>query len=462
MLGNRSCSRHAGDRSSRLRRVVRAGSVLPLLVAVLALWPSAAQADVNDAASGAGTTAPDTWHCGSGAAGSFEFSAVGTGARTATGAFSFSCGATGPGETSRWSGIVECLRVSGATAIIDGTVTATNVSVFTIGEPLHFAVKDGGADGDLLGYLYAGNTCDDNVPASVAVEGEILVQKAPQCSDGRDNDGDGSTDFPADLGCSSAADDTESPNPECSDGVDDDGDQLSDFPADPGCSSPGDDSESPNPPPPPQCVDGVDNDGDGFVDYPRDPGCTSEGDDSESPNPPPPAQCVDGVDNDGDGFVDYPRDPGCTSEGDDSESPNPPTAPVCDGRRATVYVAGGRVVGGPDSGQPYTGTLRGTPGADVINGSTGADAIMADDGADLVCALGGADSVSGDGAADKLIGGAGNDTLSGGAGGDVLQGRAGNDTLTGGEGADRFVGGPGTDTATDYNRAQGDTRTTVP
>ena len=68
----------------------------------------------------------------------------------------------------------------------------------------------------------------------------------------------------------------------------------------------------------------------------------------------------------------------------------------------------------------------------------------------------------GEGEADKLIGGAGNDNLSGGAGGDTLQGRAGNDTLTGGEGADRFVGGPGTDTATDYNRAQGDTRTTIP
>ena len=30
------------------------------------------------------------------------------------------------------------------------------------------------------------------------------------------------------------------------------------------------------------------------------------------------------------------------------------------------------------------------------------------------------------------------------------------------EGADRFVGGPGTDIATDYSRADGDTRVTIP
>jgi hypothetical protein len=78
------------------------------------------------------------------------------------------------------------------------------------------------------------------------------------------------------------------PAPQCSDLQDNDGDGLIDFPADPGCESPTDDSESPDPPPPPQCSDLEDNDGDGLIDFPADPGCESPTDDSESPNPPPP------------------------------------------------------------------------------------------------------------------------------------------------------------------------------
>lgn len=66
------------------------------------------------------------------------------------------------------------------------------------------------------------------------------------------------------------------------------------------------------------------------------------------------------------------------------------------------------------------------------------------------------------GDADRLIGETGNDSLVGGDGQDTLQGRKGNDTLSGGAQADRFNGGPGTDTATDFNRAEGDTRVNVP
>ena len=137
------------------------------------------------------------------------------------------------------------------------------------------------------------------------------------------------------------------------------------------------------------------------------------------------------------GYVDYPADPGCTSNTDTTESPNPTNGPNCDGRRATIYVANGTIVGGPDSGQLYTGTLRGTDGADLISGTARADTIIAGDGNDAVCAIGGADTVSGEGGNDRLYGG-------------------------GGDGADRFIGGGGTDTATDYNSAQGDTRTTIP
>ena len=63
---------------------------------------------------------------------------------------------------------------------------------------------------------------------------------------------------------------------------------------------------------------------------------------------------------------------------------------------------------------------------------------------------------------DTVFGGPNADRIFGESGNDRLEGRAGNDGLTGGEGADRFVGGPGTDTATDYNRAQGDTRVSIP
>src|SRR6187401_1563604 len=48
-----------------------------------------------------------------------------------------------------------------------------------------------------------------------------------ECSDGVDNDGDGRVDYDPggaadDFGCSSANDNSESPNPECADGIDND------------------------------------------------------------------------------------------------------------------------------------------------------------------------------------------------------------------------------------------------
>ncbi len=75
-------------------------------------------------------------------------------------------------------------------------------------------------------------------------------EPSPACSDLADNDGDGKTDFPADPGCTSAADDDETdpfqppPDPACSDGADNDGDGKTDFPADPGCTSAADDDET--------------------------------------------------------------------------------------------------------------------------------------------------------------------------------------------------------------------------
>ncbi|MEZ4399059.1 MAG: hypothetical protein R3B06_03525 [Kofleriaceae bacterium] len=66
----------------------------------------------------------------------------------------------------------------------------------------------------------------------------------PACADGRDDDGDGRTDYPADPGCQSPTDD----------------DEADDCPSGPGC---------------PACADGIDNDGDGLTDYPADLGCAA-------------------------------------------------------------------------------------------------------------------------------------------------------------------------------------------
>jgi hypothetical protein len=123
---------------------------------------------------------------------------------------------------------------------------------------------------------------------------------AAQCSDGRDNDGDGLIDE-ADPGC--ATDNTEAPNDRPA--------QVSD------------------------CHDGRDNDGDGLVDAAQDPGCANGGSEAGSgapsktttttaPSPPPaspPSQCSDGRDNDGDGLIDRPADPGCDANGTEAGPP---------------------------------------------------------------------------------------------------------------------------------------------
>ena len=173
------------------------------------------------------------------------------------------------------------------------------------------------------------------------------------CSDGIDNDGDGAVDFPAEFGCSSAADndetypesqcqdradndhdgftdlgdsgcvssqDNDESGPagraQCSDGLDNDGDGSTDFPYDYSCSSKDDTDESW---PRPQCQDGYDNDNDRLVDYPQEPGCTSLQDNSEQVFSTERAQCSDGIDNDGDGSTDYPNDYSCSAPNDNDE-----------------------------------------------------------------------------------------------------------------------------------------------
>jgi hypothetical protein len=64
------------------------------------------------------------------------------------------------------------------------------------------------------------------------------------CSDGLDNDGDGTIDWPQDGGCRSADADTEQPATACADGLDNDSDGAIDWPADTDCYGPNDTVES--------------------------------------------------------------------------------------------------------------------------------------------------------------------------------------------------------------------------
>jgi Ca2+-binding RTX toxin-like protein len=105
-------------------------------------------------------------------------------------------------------------------------------------------------------------------------------------------------------------------------------------------------------------------------------------------------------------------------------TPNP-APPTCRGQVANISVFNNTIFGGPDSGTPYTGTLRGTNGNDVIVGTDANDSINGAGGDDIIC------------------GGAGGDTLRGGKGNDRLFGESGNDRLFGGPGRDLCNGGKG-------------------
>ncbi len=80
--------------------------------------------------------------------------------------------------------------------------------------------------------------------------GLVFTPPAPECADGIDDDGDGVTDFGADLGCASPTDDSEKGIATaggwlliCDDGEDNDGDAVIDHPADPECKTSWDTSE---------------------------------------------------------------------------------------------------------------------------------------------------------------------------------------------------------------------------
>jgi hypothetical protein len=136
--------------------------------------------------------------------------------------------------------------------------------------------------------------CDADVDPSCATTNSAEPPPpapAGDCNDGRDNDGDGLTDVAQDPDCEhgSEAGSTASPTPatppkttsppgatmnQCSDGRDNDGDGLTDRAQDPDCRTGGSEGGGATRAPS-ECQDGRDNDGDGLIDSAQDPGCAT-------------------------------------------------------------------------------------------------------------------------------------------------------------------------------------------
>lgn len=149
---------------------------------------------------------------------------------------------------------------------------------------------DGLIDRTIAGFNEGDPACDG---------GFAFERLDPVCNDKLDNDGDGRADFagvdlngdglfdrpgefPPDFGCANANHFRESPEPQCSDGIDNDGDGTADW-------------------------NGIDVNGDGIFDtaageLPPDFACSG---DPRSQDESDPEQCRDGVDNDGDGLIDF-------------------------------------------------------------------------------------------------------------------------------------------------------------
>jgi Ca2+-binding RTX toxin-like protein len=119
--------------------------------------------------------------------------------------------------------------------------------------------------------------------------------------------------------------------------------------------------------------------------------------------------------------------------------------PTCNCQRATIYVLGGIIYGGPDDGLPFNGTLRGGAGGDVIAGTNDADIIYTSTGGDMICGHGGDDIIYGDNSGDIIDGGDGNDMIYGNGSGDIIYGKGGDDTIYGHQGDDEIDGGEGMD-----------------
>ena len=115
---------------------------------------------------------------------------------------------------------------------------------------------------------------------------------------------------------------------------------------------------------------------------------------------------------------------------DPQPTPNP-AALTCRGRVANISVFNNTIVGGPESGTPYTGTLRGTNDNDVIAGTDANDSINGAGGNDIICGGAGRDTLRGAKGRDQLFGERGRDRLFGGSGRDLCKGGEGRDKVSG-------------------------------
>ena len=220
------------------------------------------------------------------------------------GAYEYQVKACGGGACSPESNI--------ATVNVSGTTTSASCdSALTtlLGTGCHYMYSDSAGnaiycDGPMAKSAKKGDTA---TTPGCALTGTTTSQ----CSDGRDNDGDGQIDYPADTGCYSREDNDETPGTSTSRCVyytqqSCDADIICKWVNNFGCGSKG------------QCNDGVDNDNDGLIDYPKDTGCVDNFASYEGPGAGQ-MQCSDGKDNDGDGSIDYPKDASCYGPDDNDE-----------------------------------------------------------------------------------------------------------------------------------------------
>ncbi|MEK7554852.1 MAG: hypothetical protein AAB518_02620, partial [Patescibacteria group bacterium] len=205
-------------------------------------------------------------------------------------------------------------------------VTSFNDAAVTVGELYHYRVGVWNASGISYASSVSITVPGDQgnpPPPPIGTEDTALL-----CSDGLDNDGDGSTDL-QDADCAAFVaqpppppPSTEDTAPLCADTLDNDADTMIDL-ADPDCAA----FVAPPPPPPATedtaslCADTLDNDADTMIDL-ADSDCASF-----LPPLPPSTEdtasfCADGLDNDGDGAIDV-DDPDCAP----FVSPPPPPQP---------------------------------------------------------------------------------------------------------------------------------------
>lgn len=123
------------------------------------------------------------------------------------------------------------------------------------------AFTGSGASAELVGILiarasYAGQPGYTSLYGNIGLVADLdryrdailSVTERPDCSDGLDDDGDGTIDFPEDAGCVAATDASERGSAyQCDNGLDDNANGLIDYPADPVCFAPTTPLEVPEP-----------------------------------------------------------------------------------------------------------------------------------------------------------------------------------------------------------------------